>query len=93
MLGVAFGSIALMKSYLTPPGISLTIRVSRTVRKNRVTEDLLRFWIGHAGKSVTDGYSMVKSDVEFRQLCATDVGLDFRFLPKKTLSCTQLHPE
>ena len=31
MLGVAFGSIALMKSYLTPPGISLTIRVSRTV--------------------------------------------------------------
>lgn len=47
------------------------------LRKNRVPEDLLRFWIGHAGKSVTDGYSMVKSDVAFRQLCAANVGLGF----------------
>jgi integrase len=47
------------------------------MRKNRVPEDLLRFWIGHAGKSVTDGYSMVKSDVAFRQLCASNVGLGF----------------
>jgi len=47
------------------------------MRKNRVPEDLLRFWIGHAGKSVTDGYSMIKSDVAFRQLCAANVGLGF----------------
>ena len=47
------------------------------LRKNRVPEDLLRFWIGHAGKSVADGYSMVKSDVAFRQLCAANVGLGF----------------
>jgi integrase len=41
-------------------------RVTR-LRKNRVSEDLLRFWIGRAGKSVTDGYSMVNGDVAFRQ--------------------------
>ena len=47
------------------------------LRKNRVPEDVLGFWIGHAGKSVTDGYSMVKADVAFRQLCAANVGLGF----------------
>jgi integrase len=59
------------------------------LRKNRVPEDLLRFWIGHAGKSVTDGYSMVKSDVEFRQLCATNVGLGFGISSQEN---PQLHP-
>ena len=47
------------------------------LRKNRVPEDLLRFWIGHADKSVTDAYSRVKDDVAFRQLCAANVGLGF----------------
>jgi len=47
------------------------------LRKNRVPEDLLRFWIGHADKSITDSYSRVKEDLEFRQLCAANVGLGF----------------
>lgn len=47
------------------------------LRKNRVPEDLLRFWIGHADKSVTDSYSRVKDDVAFRQVCAANVGLGF----------------
>jgi integrase len=47
------------------------------LRKNRVPEDILRFWIGHANKTVTDGYSKVKEDVAFRQLCAANVGLGF----------------
>lgn len=47
------------------------------LRKNRVPEDILRFWIGHADKNVTDGYSKVKEDVAFRQLCAANVGLGF----------------
>ena len=66
------------------------------LRKNRVPEDVLRFWIGHADKTVTDGYSKVKDDVEFRLLCATNVGLGF-VLPAETPtakcdvapSCTQ----
>jgi integrase len=47
------------------------------LRKNRVPEDVLRFWIGHADKSVTDHYSKVKEDVEFRKVCAENVGLGF----------------
>jgi len=42
-----------------------------------VPEDVLRFWIGHADKSVTDAYSRVKDDVAFRQLCAAYVGIGF----------------
>jgi integrase len=48
------------------------------LQKNRVPEDVLRFWIGHADKTVTDGYSKVKDDVAFRLLCATNVGLGLR---------------
>jgi delta 1-pyrroline-5-carboxylate dehydrogenase len=51
-------------------------RVTR-LRKLRVPEDLLRFWIGHADKSVTDGYSKVKEDVEFRRFTAEQAGLGF----------------
>jgi integrase len=66
------------------------------LRKNRVPEDVLRFWIGHADKTVTDGYSKVKDDGAFRLLCATNVGLGF-VLPAETPtarydvapSCTQ----
>jgi integrase len=47
------------------------------LRKLRVPEDLLRFWIGHADKSVTDGYSKVKEDVEFRRFTAEQAGLGF----------------
>lgn len=58
------------------------------LRKKRVPEDLLRFWIGHADKSVTDGYSKVKEDVEFRQLCAANVGLGFEIPAAEPLNCT-----
>ena len=47
------------------------------LRKGRVPEDLIRFWIGHADKTVTDGYSKVKEDREFRRVCAENVGLGF----------------
>lgn len=48
------------------------------LRKNHVPEDLLRFWIGHANKSVTDGYSKLKEDVDFRKACTEKVGLGFQ---------------
>jgi integrase len=62
------------------------------MRKNRVPEDLLRFWIGHASGSVTDGYSMVKSDEAFRRSCAANVGLGFEVpspVPEVAPNCTQ----
>jgi integrase len=47
------------------------------LRKQRVPEDLIRFWTGHADESVTDGYSKMKSDDEFRKLTAEQAGLGF----------------
>jgi hypothetical protein len=48
-----------------------------TPAKERSPEDLIRFWLGHADESVTDGYSKVKEDVAFRRHCAESVGLGF----------------
>jgi Phage integrase family len=48
------------------------------LRKNGVPEDLIRYWIGHADKSVTDGYSRVKEDVKFREKVCGEVRLGFQ---------------
>ena len=55
------------------------MRRARTtwLRKNRAPEDLIRFWLGHANKSVTDGYSKLDEDVEYRKEVAEKVGLSF----------------
>src|SRR5271166_1752263 len=62
------------------------------LRKQHAPEDLLRFWLGHANKSVTDGYSKLKEDVTFRKKVAEQVGIGFE-LPSKKLevapNCTQ----
>ena len=47
------------------------------LRKNRVPEDLLRFWIGHADKTITDTYCKVQEDIAFRPEVAEKVGLGF----------------
>ena len=52
------------------------------LRKQRVPEDLLMFWIGHEPRSVTDGYSRLKDDTEYRQLVAEEAGLGFVLEPE-----------
>ena len=47
------------------------------LRKNRTPEDLIKFWLGHADQTVTDGYSKLRDDVAFRKECAERVGLGF----------------
>src|SRR6266571_7719017 len=47
------------------------------LRKNMVPEDLIKFWIGHAPQTVTDVYSKVKNDVDFRSETAEAVGIGF----------------
>jgi len=47
------------------------------LRKNMVPEDLIKFWIGHAPQTVTDEYSKLKHDVEFREHVAERVGPGF----------------
>jgi hypothetical protein len=34
-------------------------------------------WLGHAGKSITDGYDRVREDVEYRKEVARAVGIGF----------------
>ncbi|HKV28204.1 MAG TPA: site-specific integrase [Candidatus Acidoferrales bacterium] len=47
------------------------------LRRNSVPEDLIHFWLGHAAGSVTDHYSKLKDDLEFRKQVALRVGLGF----------------
>jgi integrase len=56
------------------------------LRKQRVPEDLLRFWIGHADKSITDVYSKVREDLEYRKFTAEQAGLGFTVAPELRLA-------
>jgi integrase len=55
------------------------------LRKNGVPEDLIHFWLGHAGKTVTDDYSKLKDDLVFRKEVAVRVGLGFELPSNKTV--------
>jgi integrase len=62
------------------------------LRKQHAPEDLIRFWLGHANKSVTDVYSKLKEDVTFRKRVTEQVGIGFELLaekPKPAPNCTQ----
>ena len=52
------------------------------LRKNRTPEDFIRFWLGHADESVTDGYSKLREDVEYRREVADKIGLGFEISPQ-----------
>jgi len=47
------------------------------LRKSRTPEDLIRFWLGHADETVTDGYSKLREDVQYRREVAEKIGLGF----------------
>jgi integrase len=47
------------------------------LRKNRTPEDLIRFWLGHADETVTDGYSKLREDVQYRREVTDKIGLGF----------------
>jgi hypothetical protein len=51
------------------------------LRKLGCPDGLLKFWMGHAGRDMTDRYDRVREDVEFRREVARAVGCGFE-LPK-----------
>jgi integrase len=53
------------------------------LRKSRTQEDLIRYWLGHADETVTDGYSKLREDVQYRKEVAEQVGLGFELSAKK----------
>jgi hypothetical protein len=62
------------------------------LRKQHAPEDLLRFWLGHANNSVTDGFSELKEDVPFRNKVVEQVGVGFELPAEKrevAPNCTQ----
>jgi len=62
------------------------------LRKNRAPEDLIRFWLGHANQTVTDGYSKLSGDTEFRKECAEKNGVGFK-LPSRKLDVVPIVPK
>lgn len=50
---------------------------STWLRKQRAPEDLIKFWLGHSESSITDSYSKLADDVEFRKQVAEKVGTGF----------------
>jgi hypothetical protein len=44
---------------------------------------LIRFWLGHANKSVTDVYNKLKEDVTFRKKIVEEVGIGFEIPAEK----------
>jgi hypothetical protein len=47
------------------------------LRKQRAPENLIKLWLGHAEQSVTDGYSKLADDVEFRKEVTEKLGTRF----------------
>ncbi len=62
------------------------------LRKQGAPEDLIRFWLGHANKSVTDDYSKLKEDVAFRKKVAAEVGFGFELSAKASPIQTDVAP-
>jgi integrase len=52
---------------------------TETLRRTRVPEDLVRFWLGHAGRSVTDAYAGgLREDQAWRLEWCERAGLGFQ---------------
>jgi integrase len=47
------------------------------LRKARVPDGLIQYWMGHAPDSMTDHYDKVREDAEFRRFTVEQVGLGF----------------
>ena len=53
-----------------------------------IAVDILRFWIGHADKSITDRYSKMSKRIQTRKEWAEKAGLGFN-LPAFCTQCTK----
>jgi hypothetical protein len=47
------------------------------LRKSHVPDDLIQFWLGHAGKGMTDECSHVRDDLKYRKMVAEQIGIGF----------------
>jgi integrase len=47
------------------------------LRKRQAPEDFIKYWLGHAKQSVTDSYSRLADDEEFRREIVEKIGTGF----------------
>lgn len=74
---------------LEVPGFHVFRRFRVThLREQGTPEDILRFWIGHADKSITDRYSKMSNRIQTRKEWAEKSGLGFN-LPELCTQCTK----
>jgi integrase len=74
---------------LKVPGFHVFRRFRVThLREQGTPEDILRFWIGHADKSITDRYSKMSMRIQTRKEWAEKAGLGFN-LPPFCTQCTK----
>jgi hypothetical protein len=55
-------------------------RVTR-LRKQRAPEEIIRFWLSHSNRIITDDYFKMAEDVEFRKQVEEQVGVGFQLPP------------
>jgi integrase len=60
------------------------------LRKQRVPDDLIKFWLGHSPSGMTEVYSKLKEDVEFRKKIAKKTGLGFKLPHLNQFICTKV---
>jgi integrase len=76
------------------PGFHAFRRYRTTfLRKQRAPEDLIRAWLGHSDGSITDHYSKLSSDHQFRRAECDRVGLGFELPRPKNLWAHEQEPD
>ena len=60
-------------------------RITHLRSVSGLPEDLIKFWVGHGGKSITDRYSKLAQDAQFRQFWCAKAGIGFQ-LPEAQCS-------
>lgn len=64
---------------------------AETLRRERVPEDLIKLWLGHADKSITDTYaSGLREDITWRQQWVQRTGLGFNLLGSTGVNVIEL---
>jgi hypothetical protein len=61
-------------------------------RELGVPEDIIRFWLGHAGEGITDRYSKLAENIELRKSWASRCGLGFDLPTGGPTSAKKLKP-
>jgi integrase len=55
------------------------------LRMSRVSDSLVRYWLGHSNKTITDEYTKLGEEADYRREAAASVGLGFKLPVVRTV--------